>query len=81
MTAPAALQRALLVDPALDPAALRRARRAAGLSLHAVAPQVERTASVVARYERGLVDPPASVLAALAGLYGVHPGEFFRPAT
>jgi hypothetical protein len=35
--------------------------------------------SVVSRYERGLTDPPASVLAALARLYGVHPGAFFTP--
>jgi transcriptional regulator with XRE-family HTH domain len=79
MTAPAVLRHA--PGLVLDPAALRRARRTAGLSLHAVGPRVDRAASVVARYEKGLVDPPASVLAALAGVYGVHPGEFFAPRT
>lgn len=75
MTAPAVLH------PALDPAALRRARRAAQLSLEVAGSRVGRAASIVARYERGLIDPPASVLAALAGLYDVHPGEFFHPQT
>lgn len=72
MTAPADLHHVL------DPAALRAARRRAGLALADVEPRVGRAASIVARYERGRIDPPASVLGALAGLYGVHPGEFFH---
>jgi len=75
MTAPAVLHHAL------DPAALRAARRTARLSLEAAGSRVGRTASIVARYERGQIDPPASVLVALAGLYGVHPGVFFAPTT
>lgn len=71
MTAPAALQYAL------NPVALRKARQRAGLSLDEVAPHVGRTASVIARYERGVIDPPASVLADLAALYRVPPGWLF----
>ena len=77
MTATAVLHRA----HALDPDALRRHRRAAGMSLGDVAPHVGRAASIVARYERGIIDPPASAVGILAGLYGVDPGEFFTPAT
>lgn len=74
MTAPAALQHAL------DPDALRRARRCARLTLDDAAAHVGRSASVLARYERGEIDPPASVLAGLARLYRVPPGTFFAPA-
>jgi hypothetical protein len=75
MTAPAAL------DHALNPAALRAARITAGHTLMSAAEGLGRPGSwsVVSRYERGLTDPPTSVLAALARLYGVHPGEFFTP--
>jgi transcriptional regulator with XRE-family HTH domain len=66
-----------VLSPALDPAALRRARLAAGYTIFDVGAATGRTPSVVARYERGLIDPPASVLAALAGLYRVNPGTFF----
>jgi transcriptional regulator with XRE-family HTH domain len=68
---------AAVLQPALDPAALRHARRAAGLTLADVGQVTGRTLSVVARYERGKIDPPASVLATLAGLYRVGVGSFF----
>jgi transcriptional regulator with XRE-family HTH domain len=71
MTAPAALRHAL------DPAALREARQAAGRTLADASRAVGRDLSVVARYERGEVDPPASVLGTLAGLYGVGVGVFY----
>lgn len=68
---------AAVLTHALDPAALRRARVAAGFTIFDVGTATGRTPSVVARYERGLIDPPASVLAAMAGLYQVNPGSFF----
>lgn len=61
----------------LDPSALRRARQAAGYTLGAVAVTVGRDLSVVAKYERGEIDPPASVLGALAGLYRVQVSDFY----
>lgn len=79
MTAPAVLQRAH--DPIALGGALRRARRGVRLALHAAGAHIGRDASTVAKYERGLIDPPASVLAELAALYGVEAGEFFRPRT
>lgn len=74
MTAPAALQHARF-----DPARLRGARRAAGLTLEKVGAVVDRHWVTVAKYERGEIDLPVSVLGALAELYGVHPGELFAP--
>lgn len=75
MTAPAALQHAL------DPAALRAARLAAGHTLMSAAGAVGRSFSAINRYERGEIKPGPDVLAALAFIYGVHPGDFFRPQT
>jgi ribosome-binding protein aMBF1 (putative translation factor) len=59
---------------------LRDARKRAGLTLVAAGRHLGRDHGTVARYERGEVDPPTSVLVALAGLYRVHPGELFPPA-
>lgn len=73
MTAPAVLQHAL------NPAALRAARRAAGYSLERAAKALNCSFSGLSRYERGEVDPPASRVASMAALYGVHPGVFFHP--
>lgn len=80
MTAPAVLDPALSrphTTVRLDPAALRRARKNAGLTLADVEAAIGRSASVVARHERGLIDPPASVLGQLAGLYRVEVGAFY----
>lgn len=71
MTAPAVLA------PALDPAALRRARQATGLRAEDVGRLIGRAGTVVTRYETGEIDPPASVLGLLAGLYDVEVGTFF----
>lgn len=71
MTAPTALQ------PALDPAALRRARNASGLTLEEVGDAIGRHWVTIAKYERGAIDLPASVLGALAGVYRVEVGAFF----
>jgi len=79
MAAAAVLNRAHV----LDPGAVRRARKAAGHTLASAAQGLGRPGSysLVRRYETGETDPPASVLADLAGLYGVHPGDFFTPTT
>lgn len=76
MAATAVLQRACV----LDPPALRRARLDAGLSLRAVGSAISLDFSTVAKHERGEIDTPASVLAALASLYRVDPGSFFMQA-
>jgi len=67
----------------LDPAAMRAARRAAAVSLDVAGAHVARDRTLIAKYERGAIDPPASILGALAGLYGVDVGAFYRrePAT
>ncbi len=62
----------------LNPQALRDARQAAGYSLDHVGAVIGRTASVVARYERGQIDLPASMLGAFAALYRVEVGDFFH---
>lgn len=62
----------------LDPAALRAARRAAGVSLDVAGARVSRDRTLIAKYERGTIDPPASILGLLAGLYRVDVGAFYR---
>ncbi len=66
-----------VLSPALDPAAMRRARQAAGLGIEDVGAVIGRAGSVVSRYENGLIDPPGSVLGMLAGLYRVDVGTFY----
>lgn len=60
-----------------DPVRLRAARHVAGLSLRAAGAHLGYHWVTVQRYELGAIDPPTSVLAALAELYGVHPGDLF----
>lgn len=72
MTAPAVLSHVL------NPAAMRTARRAAAVSLETAGAWVSRDRTLIAKYERGAIDPPASILGALAGLYGVEVGAFYR---
>lgn len=72
----------VVVDPSnrhkiFRPEALRCHRRCAGLSLADVGVRVGRSASVVARYERGVLEPPASMVGALAGALGVEVGAFY----
>lgn len=62
---------------ALNPAALQAARLAAGLTQDDAGAAIGRTGAIVCRYESGAVDPPTSITAALASLYGVDPGAFF----
>ena len=73
MAATAVLQHA----HALDPAALRRARIRRGLTQDDAGAVVGCTGATVSRYESGHIDPPASVLGALAGLYRVEIGSLF----
>lgn len=70
-----------VLSHALDPAALRAARRAAGLTLDAAGRAVGKEMSVIARYERGEVDPPTSVTVRLAELYQVEISSFVTPRT
>jgi transcriptional regulator with XRE-family HTH domain len=74
MTASAALQHAL------DRDALRRARQGARLTLEQAGDAVGKHRLTVQRYEVGKLEPSASVLAALATAYGVHPGDLFTTA-
>ncbi len=39
---------------------------------------IERSVSSVALYERGMVDPPASVVCALADAVGCSPSDLFE---
>lgn len=62
----------------LDRDALRTARQRAGLSLRDVGANINRHWTVIGRYETSDYDVPASVLGALAGLYGVEVSAFYR---
>lgn len=66
-----------VLSPALDPDAMRRARKAAGFTLDDAGRAIGRTGAAVSRYETGDVDPPSSITAALAGLYRVEVGALF----
>ena len=68
---------AAVLSHALDPASLRHARRAAGLTQDDAGAVVGCTGATVSRYESGDIDPSASVLGILAGLYGVGVGAFY----
>lgn len=82
MTALAALDAAQVPGAVTyDPATVRAARREAGYSLERAAQWIGRDPSSLSRYESGETVPPANVLAALAFVYGVHPGAFFTPQT
>lgn len=60
---------------------LKRARKATGLSLRAVAEKVGVSAQAVSKYERGLDMPGSSVLLRLAQTLGVKVEYFFRTST
>jgi transcriptional regulator with XRE-family HTH domain len=64
--------------PEFSPAALARARRRAGLTVAALGAKVGREASVVARYERGEINPPAGMLGRLAGALSVKVDDLFE---
>jgi len=61
----------------LDPARLRALRVAAGLTQPATARAIGRSTSTLVRYEVGELDPPVSVITALADVLGVNIGELF----
>jgi transcriptional regulator with XRE-family HTH domain len=60
-----------------NPARIRAARRAAGLSRTALAVAIHRSEPTIGRLERGEVVPPADVIAHVANALGVHPGDLF----
>lgn len=68
---------AVLQHAHFRPDRLRAAREAAGLSLRDVSAATGLHYTIPGRFERGVVDPRASVLGVLAALYGVHPGDLF----
>ena len=77
MTASAVLQH---VPTRFDPDQLLKARLDAGLTLRDVAAVTGWNHGTVNRYERGVIDPTAGVLAVLADLYRVAPGKLFTTA-
>jgi len=60
-----------------SPSALREARLKAGVPQERIALDIDRGVDVVRKYEGGQVVPPANVLAALADVLGVDPGDLF----
>lgn len=75
MTAPAALHHALDPGRVRRGAALRRARKAAGLTQDDAGAAIGRAGAVVCRYESGAVDPPTSITVRLAELYRADIGD------
>lgn len=61
----------------LQPDLLRRWRRSASFTVEQVAVQIGRGYTTVIGYERGVITPPANVLANLAALYGCKIDDFF----
>lgn len=60
---------------------LHRARKAAGLSLRALAELVGVSHAAIKKYEDGDATPSSSILLALASALGIRTEYFFRPAT
>ncbi|WP_439813999.1 helix-turn-helix domain-containing protein [Zavarzinia sp. CC-PAN008] len=58
---------------------LRAIRKRSGLTLQAVATSLGIDHTTLQRWETGKRDPSVSDILRLADLYGVHPGEIFRP--
>jgi Zn-dependent peptidase ImmA (M78 family)/DNA-binding XRE family transcriptional regulator len=63
------------------PERLKRAREAAGLSLRALAEQVDVSQTAIKKYEDGVNTPDSSQLIKLAKALGVRSEYFFRPFT
>lgn len=63
------------------PERLKRAREAAGLSLRALAEQVNVSHAAIKKYEDGTITPDSSQLIKLAKALGVRSEYFFRPFT
>lgn len=63
----------------VDPAALRAARRKAGLTQHQVARRLDVAGGeAVARWERGASEPKPPTLRRLADVLGITPGELLQ---
>ncbi len=65
----------------IDPAKLRGAREASGLSREEAATSIGRTYPSIQSYENGVNVPPGNVLIALAALYGVTVEDLCRHDT
>lgn len=63
------------------PARLKRAREAAGLSLRALAEQIDVSQTAIKKYEDGVNTPDSSQLIKLAKALNVRSEYFFRPFT
>lgn len=63
--------------PTFSGNALRRIRVAAGIRPERLAVDVGRSTDTLRGYEHGRIDPPASVVGALAGALNVEPGDLF----
>jgi transcriptional regulator with XRE-family HTH domain len=61
-----------------SPDGLRRLRLAAGFSSTEFAVRIGRSPFSLAGYERRQ-PPPADVVALMAAVLGIHPGELFQP--
>lgn len=58
--------------PAINPASLRAAREAAGLSRELTSIRLGKSFHTLVAYESGQAVPPGNVLVAMASLYGVQ---------
>lgn len=56
---------------------MREVRTAAAIKREQLAIDIGRSADAIRSYESGRVDPPASIVGALARALGVRPGDLF----
>ena len=56
---------------------VRRRRQSQGLRAEHLAVVADRSAAAIHAYEVGQIDPPASVVAALAAALGCDPGDLY----
>jgi transcriptional regulator with XRE-family HTH domain len=63
---------------AFSPRRLREARAAAGLRRERVAAEIGRSAFSYTAYELGRTAPAADLVAAMANVLGIPPGELFE---
>lgn len=66
-----------MLSAMFTPSTLRSAREAAEVTQAEAAYAVGSDVRSIRNWETGVHPPSVEVLATLAGLYGVHPGEFF----
>ncbi len=66
---------------AFDDGKVLRMCQEQGISYSALGAQLGRNYATVSNWLRGLSDPPASMVGALAHILNVHPGDLYRPAS